>query len=203
MARARRSSDWEVDLAAAQAVEQEVRERLGSDRTVRDLEDRTASFDELDFSFTYRGRRITLDVKEKRQPYSAGVRDLWRDVAEPHLFIIDETVYRRVVWQGGGGFLAVHDLPRRRWCYFGPWELTLGGRVRYGRWGQRREKPFLKGKLLVDIRGAATETDHFDVQEMLRVVESAERWRDRVEPYPINGATLREVGAPASAPARP
>lgn len=196
MARARSSSDWEVDLAAARAVEREVRELLGSDLRIRELEDHTGSFDRLDFSFTYRGRRITLDVKEKRQTYSAGVRDLWREVAEPHLFIFDETVFRRVVWQGGGGFLAIHDIPRRRWCYFGPWELTLGARLRYGRWGQRRGEPFLKGKLLVDLRGAAIETVQFEVPELLRVVESSERWRDRVEPYPIHGATLREIGLP-------
>jgi hypothetical protein len=195
MARARRSSDWDVDLAAAQAVEMEVRGLLASDQRIHDLEDRTAAFDQLDFSFTFRGRSITLDVKEKRQPYSTGIRELWREVPEPFLFIVDETVFRRVVWQGGGGYLAIHDMPRRRWCYFGPWELTLGSRLRYGRWGQRGDKPFLKGKLLVDLRGAAGESVQFEVPEMLRVVESAQRWRDRVEPYPIHGATLREVGS--------
>jgi hypothetical protein len=198
MARARTSSDWEVDLAAARAVESEVRELLGSDRRVRDLEDHTGSFERLDFSFAYRRRTITLDVKEKRQPYSAGIRGLWPEVPEPDLFVVDETVFRRVVWQGGGGFLAIHDVPRGRWCYFGPWELTLGARLRYGRWGRRGGGPFLKGKLLVDLRGAAGDTARFDVGELLRVIDTAERWRDRVEPYPIHGATLREIGAPES-----
>jgi hypothetical protein len=195
MARARRPSDWELDLAAARAVEQEVHRLLAADTRIRELEDHTAGFDKLDFAFKYRGRPITLDVKEKRQRYSSGVRDLWREVAEEHLFIVDETVFRRVVWQGGGGFLAIHDVPRQRWCYFGPWELTLGARLRYARWGQRGDTPFLKGKLLIDLRGAATQTPQFDTGAMLRTVESAARWRDRPEPYPIHGATLVEVGA--------
>ena len=50
------------------------------------------------------------------------------------MFILDETVYRRIVWQGGGGYLAVHDLPGSRWAFFGPWELTLGPKIRYNRW---------------------------------------------------------------------
>jgi hypothetical protein len=198
VARARRPSDWQLDLAAARAVEKEVHGLLASDARIRDLEDRTASFDELDFAFVYRGRRITIDVKEKRQRYSAGVRDLWRDVREEDLFVVDETVFRRVVWQGGGGYIAIRDVPQRRWCYFGPWELTLGARLRYARWGQRGRTPFLKGKLLVDLGAAAAGTPQFDVGEMLRVVDSAARWRDRPEPYPIHGATLVEVGEPTT-----
>ena len=171
-------------------------EVLAGDPRIRELKDRTSSFDELDFSFTFHARTITLDVKEKRQRYSAGVARTWPSVAENDLFVVDETVFRRVVWQGGGGFLAIRDVPGRRWCYFGPWELTLGDHKRYGRWGQRYDRPFLKGKLLVDLRGAAAETVEFNVSELLRAVQSAERWRDRPEPYPINGARLHEVGDP-------
>jgi hypothetical protein len=104
VARARQASDWEVDLAAARALEQQVYQLLVGDPRLRELEDNTGSFAELDFSFAFNGRPITLDVKEKRQPYSTGVRRLWEEVAENNLFIVDETVFRRVVWQGGGGF---------------------------------------------------------------------------------------------------
>jgi hypothetical protein len=196
VARARQASDWEVDLAAARALERQVYQTLVGDRRIQGLEDHTGSFNELDFSFAFHGRPITLDVKEKRQPYSAGVWRLWEEVAENNLFIVDETVFRRVVWQGGGGFLAIRDLPASRWCYFGPWELTLGSHLRYARWGQRHDRPFLKGKLLVDLRGAASETEDFSITELLRVVENSRRWRDSPEPYPIQGAELREIGEP-------
>jgi hypothetical protein len=198
VARARQASDWEADLATARVVEGQVHDALASDRRVGNLRDHTSSFGELDFSFAFAGRSITVDVKEKRQRYSAGICRLWPELPEKELFIIDETVFRRVVWQGGGGFLAIRDVPTVRWCYFGPWELTLGAHQRYARWGQRSDRPFLKGKLLFDLRGAASETAKFDVTELLRVVISSERWRDRPEPYPIHGTRLHEVGEPRS-----
>lgn len=130
MARARRQEDWGRDLSGARAVEAFVAEELRGDPALEGVQDHTASYVDLDFSFHYRGMAVTLDVKEKRQRYSRGVRELWPDVREPDLFIVDETVFRRVVWQGGGGYLAIHDLPGSRWVVLGPWELTLGQRVR-------------------------------------------------------------------------
>ena len=71
----------------------------------------------------------------------------------------DETVYRRIVWQGGGGYLAVHDLPGSRWAFFGPWELTLGPKVRYNRWIEKSPGNRLrKGKLLIGERKPAPQT---------------------------------------------
>jgi hypothetical protein len=200
VARARQASDWEVDLAAARALEQHVYHALVGDRRIQGLEDHTGSFSELDFSFVFHGRPITLDLKEKRQPYSTGIRRLWEEVAENDLFIVDETVFRRVVWQGGGGFLAIRDLPVGRWCYFGPWELILGHHQRYARWGQRHDRPFLKGKLLVDLSAAACETEDFSITQLLGVVEGSRRWRDSPEPYPVRGAKLPEIGEPPPAP---
>lgn len=192
--RPRRADDWERDLAAARAVERDVADALGADRRVHDLADHTASYDDLDFSFSYRRSTVTLDVKEKRQRYSRGIRDLWPGLAERDLFIVDETVFRRVVWQGGGGYLLVHDVPAGRWVLFGPWELTLGRKVRYGRWGRRRESRFLKGKLLLDLSSALETSDELSVDAVLRGVDVATSWRSRVEPYPVHGARLREVG---------
>ena len=194
MTRPRRAADWEQDLAGARAVEQRVAAALAADGRVRQLSDRTSSFEELDFSFRYRALSVTLDVKEKRQRYSRGVQALWAEVAERDLFIVDETVFRRVVWQGGGGYLLVHDLPSRRWLVFGPWELTLGAKVRYGRWGRRRESPFLKGKLLLDLSGATEKTQDLSVDAVLRAVDLACAWRSRVEPYPVPGVTVPELG---------
>ena len=119
-------------------------------------------------------------------------------MVENNLFIVDETVFCRVVWQGGGRFLAIRDVPARRWCYFGPWELTLGNHLRYARWGQRHDRPFLKGKLLIDLSSAACESEDFSITELLRVVVDSGRWRDRAEPYPIRGSKPREIGQPPS-----
>ena len=192
--RARRPEDWKTDLANARAVEREVAATLHQDRRISELVDATDGFDTLDFRFSYRGQVVWVDVKEKRQRYSSGIQGLRPEVAERDLFVVDETVFRRVVWQGGGGYLALHDLPSGRWCYFGPWELTLGAWRRYGRWGRRGKVPFLKGKLLLELASAASETEGFDVSELLRLVESARRWRDQLDPYPIHRANLRELG---------
>lgn len=196
MARARRAGDWERDLAGARQTEQLVANALHGDRRIEDLEDCTAAFDRLDFAFRYRGQAIAVDVKEKLQRYSQSVQHLWPAVAEQDLFIVDETVYRRVVWQGGGGYLAIHDAPCERWVIFGPWELTLARHVRYGRWGQRNADSFLKGKLLFDLSAGANAGDHFDVDLLTTTITQSSRWRDRVEPYPIHGARLRELGQP-------
>jgi hypothetical protein len=194
MTRPRRAGDWEQDLAGAQEVERQVAAALAGDGRVRQLSDHTSSYEELDFSFSYRAFTVTVDVKEKRQRYSRGIQELWPEVCEPDLFIVDETVFRRVVWQGGGGYLLVHDRPSRRWLVFGPWELTLGSKVRYGRWGRRRESDFLKGKLLLDLATASEETPELSVDAILRAVDLARAWRSRVEPYPVSGLRVPELG---------
>ncbi len=194
MTRPRRARDWDRDLAGARLVERQVGAALAADPRLRNLSDHTSSFEELDFSFTYRAMTVTLDVKEKRQRYSRGIRELWPQLGERELFIVDETVFRRVVWQGGGGYLLVHDVPSARWAVFGPWELTLGRRLRYGRWGRRQGAPFLKGKLLLDLASAAETTEELSVDAILRSVDVTRAWLSRVEPYPTHGARLRELG---------
>ena len=113
-ARGRRPGDWERDLAGARAGEAALGALLAAEPRVNELTDHTAGVDTLDFRFTYRGGEVWLDLKEKRRAYSPGVADLWPEVAPSDLFIVDELVYRRVVWQGGGGYLGVPGLPGRR-----------------------------------------------------------------------------------------
>jgi hypothetical protein len=194
MTRARRPEDWDTDLANARAVEASVASILASDQRIDDLHDNTMSYDALDFRFRYGGGYVELDVKEKRQPYSHGIRALWPDKDERNLFIVDETVYRRIVWQGGGGYLAIHDVPGARWLLFGPWDLTLGERVRYGRWGRRDTNPFLKGKLLVDLVSAGASGSECTVDLIASAIDRARSWRERVEPYPVPGHRLPEAG---------
>lgn len=196
MSRARRPDDWQRDLATARRAEAELAEVLRADPRVVDFEDHTPSPDRLDFSFTHRGMRVALDLKEKRQSYSPGYRRLWPEVAPEDLFILDETVYRRVVWQGGGGYLAVHDLPLARWVLFGPWELTLGPRLRYRRWGRRAGPSFSKGKILLDLGAGAHSSPAFAVDDLLRVIDRSRAARDAVEAVEISGYPIPEVGAP-------
>ena len=136
---------------------------------------------------------MTVDVKEKRQPYSSGIQDLWPELPESEMFVVDETVFRRVVWQGGGGYLLIHDAPSQRWVVFGPWELTLGRKLRYGRWGQRAGPQFLKGKFVVDLRIGRHGPD-VSVDLILDAIKRSTAWRNRVEPYPIPGVPIREIG---------
>ncbi|MGH2819868.1 MAG: hypothetical protein ACRDJ5_04355 [Actinomycetota bacterium] len=193
MTRARRAEDWARDLSLARAGESRLAQILRADARLDGVEDHTGDYERLDFSFRYRGLEVRLDLKEKRQPYSARYRQMWPEVEAPNLFIVDETVFRRVVWQGGGGYLVVHDLPERRWLFFGPWELTLGPRRRYRRWGRRAGPSFSKGKLLLDLGAAAHEASSFTVDDLLEVIDRSRGARDGVEAVPIRGQDLPEI----------
>lgn len=193
MTRSRRPEDWNRDLERAKKAEGSFAEVLAADERVIDLEDHTASFDRLDFSFTYEGLPVFLDLKEKIRPTSSGLASLWPNVDPLNLFVLDETVYRRIVWHGGGGYLAIHDHPGNRWVYFGPWELTLGPRRRY----QRREKKrveFLKGKILLDLSCGAREGVSFSVDDLLVVVRNSRVEKEQVGAVSIGHLSLPTVG---------
>jgi hypothetical protein len=196
MTRARRPQDWERDLAAARSIEAAVASILESSPLVTGLVDHTAEFDRLDFSFSWKGAQVWLDVKEKRQPYSAGITGLWPQCLPSDLFIVDETVFRRVVWQGGGGYLAVHDVPGARWVFFGPWELTLGSKRRYNRWIEKASgHPVRKGKILLDLSSATVIDAAFTVEAVGRVVDASRAAREQVAGVELGGE-LPEVGRP-------
>lgn len=196
MVRARRPQDWERDLAHARAAEAELAEILASDSRLDEFEDNSAEVDRLDYSFSFGGARVEVDLKEKLQRYSPGIARLWSELPPQDLFVVDETVYRRVVWQGGGGYLVVHDHPEGRWAIFGPWELTLGPRVRYQRWGQRRGESFLKGKILLNLGAAARVSRTFSVDDLLWVILRSSESRDVVEAVATKGEEIPELGDP-------
>lgn len=197
MVRARQPQDWERDLAQARAAEAELAEILASDSRLDDFTDSSGEVDKLDFSFSFGGARVEVDLKEKLQRYSPGIARLWPDIPPQDLFVVDETVYRRVVWQGGGGYLVVHDHPEERWAIFGPWELTLGPRVRYQRWGQRRAESFLKGKILLNIATAARVSRGFSVDDLLWVILRSSESRDALEAVATKGQDVPEMGGEA------
>jgi hypothetical protein len=193
MARGRRPEDWQRDLDTARASEDELHAILAADPRLENLENHTLAFDRLDFSFIYAGLPVELDLKEKRSRTSEGLAGLWPEVPREHLFVLDETVYRRVVWHGGGGYLVVHDHPGSRWAIFGPWELTLGPRRRYERW-ETRLTTFKKGKILLDLRTAAHTGGGFSVDALLQVVGRSRAQRDQVDSVAIPGEDLPEIG---------
>jgi hypothetical protein len=194
MSRRRRPQDWERDLAAARAAEAALAERLRADPRLDGFADHTSAFDRLDFSFVYSGLPVQVDLKEKIRPTSRGLAALWSAVPPQHLFVLDETVYRRIVWHGGGGYLIVHDHPGSRWAIFGPWELTLGPRTRYRRFGETETSSFFKGKILLDLRAAARSAADFSVDDLLAVIEASRAQRDSVDA--VVAADLPSVGAP-------
>lgn len=196
MARERRPGDWEQDLAAARAEEARLADLLARARRISNLRNHTHDFDKLDFSFSYAGGVVEVDLKEKIRPTSAGLAALWPEVPAEHIFVLDETVYRRIVWNGGGGYLIVHDHPGTRWLTFGPWELTLGPRRRYERWGRRRDEAFKKGKIMLDLRAAAAESPELSVDALLAVIDRSRRQRDAVEAVGITGESVPEIGEP-------
>ncbi|MDQ3957329.1 MAG: hypothetical protein M3273_03300 [Actinomycetota bacterium] len=190
--RPRVPEDWERDLRAAKPAEESFFAELAMDPRLEGLTSHTDSFDKLDFSFTYGGRPIWVDLKEKRQVYSSGIQALWEEVPGSFLFILDETVYRRIIWQGGGGYLVVHDHPGSRWAIFGPWELTLGPRRRYRR-AEKKTRSFLKGKILLDLRAAATLRSYFSIDELLHVIDKSVAEREAVEAVATTTLDLPEV----------
>ncbi|MGH2807558.1 MAG: hypothetical protein ACRDKT_09805 [Actinomycetota bacterium] len=194
MARARRPEDWSRDLAYAREAEAELAAILAGDSRLDDFGDHTADVDRLDYSFSYGGVSVEVDLKEKLQRYSPGIGRIWPEVPPQDLFIVDETVYRRVVWQGGGGYLVVHDHPEERWVYFGPWELTLGPRRRYQRWGQRKGASFLKGKILLNLGAAARTARSFQVDDLLAVIHHSSKGLDAVEAVATRGEEVPEIG---------
>lgn len=185
MTRPRRPEDWDRDLHRARIAERDLFNILCADSRLKDLEDHTDSYDTLDFSFSYVDETVWVDLKEKINPTSRSLASIWPEVAASDLFVVDETVYRRIIWQGGGGYLIVHDHPAGRWAIFGPWELTLGPRVRYAREGQKRTR-ILKGKILLDLSTAHVGVE-FRVKDLLQVVRQARQERDQIGPVAIPG----------------
>ena len=168
-------------------MERAVAQALSAHPAVSHLADYTAEMDELDFEFRFDGGRVRLDVKEKRQPLSSDVVDLWRDVPSAELLVLDETCFRALIWAEGLGYLLVHDVPAGRWHVFGPWELCLGPRRRFERRGDRGAGQFLKGKLLVDMRTAAMTSPELSVDRVLDVVRASRRALRQVRAVSIQG----------------
>lgn len=187
-------------------------EALSKHPLVSHLADYTAEMDALDFEFRFERERVRVDVKEKRSSYTRDYREVWPEVPEPELFILDETAFKALMWEEGLGYLLIHDVPQARWLVMGPWEIALGPRRRFQRAGDKGRGEFLKGKLLLDLRTASAKSGNLSVDELLRVVAESRRARRQVEPIRLRtrdvlpvvpGAAVGPGRAPSGGTVRP
>lgn len=198
VSRARESSDWDNDLAAARPLERKVHAALDNHPRISHLADYTSEMDALDFHFRFERADVHLDLKEKWQRSGAQTADLWPETPRDELFVVDETAFRKLVWEQGLGYLLVHDRPRQRWHVFGPWELCLGPRRRFDRLGNRTGQDFLKGKLLLDFRTASATTSELEIDALLKVVRESRAALHRVRAIPVRSeADLPVLPRPA------
>lgn len=172
---------------------------------VTHLADFTDEFDAPDFAFRLDREAVRLELKLKRQPLSEEFRNLWPEVDERQLAVIDEVSFRKLVWSEGLGYLLLHDEPGERWCTFGPWELCLGPRRRFQRREDKGRGEFLKGKLLIDLRAAAVTTDELDLDAVLGVVRASRAAVTRVAAVPLGveaplAVLPRMTGTPPEGP---
>lgn len=187
MARGREAGDWEVDRARSRTGEREVALALSRHPLLFDVDDRSDSMDTPDFEFTFEGRPVRLELKEKHGPYNPEIATVWPDVPHTELVLVDEMSLRRLVWAEGVGYLLIADRPQDRWLVFGPWELWLAPRRRFERPGDRGNGLFLKGKILLDARTAAATSPQFDVDALIEVVRRSRRALTQVEAVDIRG----------------
>lgn len=172
----RKPAHWEQDTSSRRAFEGVVRRALKRDGEF-ELLDSTESFDEVDFELGCRGKRVFLEVKEKRQRY----RDAWVEAAqvpEENLFILDELAARKIVLRAPRAYLLVNDVPSKSLSIFGALELITVPKARINR-SIDGGSPTYKGKWLVDLRHAS----RFDpIEEALafikrRISSEDELWK--------------------------
>ena len=149
MSYTRRPEHWATDTKQRHAFERQVSRAIAVDGEF-ELLDSTDSFDEVDFELGCRGRRVFLEVKEKKQRY----REAWTEacaVAEPDLFILDELAARKIMLRAPRGYLLVNDSLNERLVVFSALELLTVPKARVNRSIDGGVATF-KGKWLIDLR---------------------------------------------------
>lgn len=199
MARGSRVSDRDRDLEAGRDAERYVRERLFRHPAVRRVADLSTQPETPDFEFQYESERVGLEVKSKLNPLSDEYRQLWPQVPEPDLFILDEAALRTLSWAEGMGYVVIADKPMSRWVVLGPWELLLAPRRRFERLSDDRKHP-QKGKLLFDLRTGLS-MDDFVVDALLQFITTTRSTRGARRPIRLQGQPDLPVVPQTLAPA--
>lgn len=172
----RQPAHWAQDTKGRFAFEGKVRKALRDDGEF-ELLDATDSFDEVDFELGCRGRRIFLEVKEKRQSY----REAWSDAAgidEPTLFILDELSARKIVLRAPRAYLLLNDSIRSKMFVLGALELITIPKMRVDRSIDGGIATF-KGKWLIDMHHGEEVQNLGDACELIkrRCSSEDEMWR--------------------------
>lgn len=190
--RERQSSDWVIDLNGRHGIEAQVEHALGVHASLTLLRASTNSFDCLDFQLLSKSEQLVqLELKAKRQPLSAGWRQLRPDVAPEDLFVLDELALRKIVDAGRYAFLLVRDIPKARWLLWTVGDLLVASRTRHARSIDRGAGAQFKGKLLFDLGEAGYTTS--DLGEALdavcRTTGRLDAWWSDIAPWPTLPAT--------------
>lgn len=149
MSYTRQPAHWATDTAGRRIFERAVRRAIDSDGEFV-LLDSTDSYDEIDFELGCRGKRLFLEVKQKKQRY----RDAWPEIAgvdEEHLFILDELAVRKIIRRSPRAYLLIQDQITNRFSTLGALELVAMPKARVNRSIDAAVATF-KGKWLIDIR---------------------------------------------------
>lgn len=149
MSYTRQPVHWATDTAGRRAFEQTVRKAIDSDGEFV-LLDSTDSFEEIDFELACRGKRLFLEVKQKKQRY----RDAWVEIAgvdEEQLFILDELAVRKIVRRCPRAYLLIQDQIMGRFTVVSALELIAMPKARVNRSIDATVSTF-KGKWLIDLR---------------------------------------------------
>lgn len=145
----RQPSHWQTDTTNRKVFEREVSRALRADGEF-ELLDSTESYDEVDFELGCRGRRVFLEIKEKRQRY----REAWLEasgVKQEVLFILDELSARKIILRAPRAYLLVKDQVQDSLVLFGALELITLPKTRINRSINGGVATF-KGKWLIDLR---------------------------------------------------
>lgn len=172
----RRPEHWAADTEGRRGFERKVRSHLASDGEFEIL-DETGSYDELDFELGCRGRRVFLEVKEKKQTY----RERWVEMAgipEEQLFILDELAARKIILRSPRAWLLVNDICHERLIVYGALELLTIPKVRVNRSIDGGVATF-KGKWLIDLRHGDEFEDMAAALALIkrRISSEEELWR--------------------------
>ncbi|MCA1839031.1 MAG: hypothetical protein ABR507_12305 [Actinomycetota bacterium] len=161
----RKPEHWATDTKQRHVFERQMRKAITDDGEF-ELLDSTDSFDEVDFELGFRGRRVFLEVKEKRQHY----REAWTsccEVAETDLFILDELSARKIVLRAPRAYLVVNDILNERLVLFSALDLISVPKTRVNRSIDAGVATF-KGKWLIDLRHGFQATTLKDALDCLK-----------------------------------
>ncbi len=187
--RARRPSDWVVDLGGRHELETKVRSALAAHSSLQLLRSSTSSLDRLDYQLECSKQFAELELKAKNQRLSDGWQRLRPEVRAVDLFVLDELALRKITDAGRFAFLLLWDAPSERWALWSSGDLLVASRRRHTR-ALDTAAGKTKGKLLFDISEAGYIGTNLEgaLDALVVMADHLDRWWEDIAPWPPNGA---------------